>query len=165
LPQGAPTSPALANLCAFGLDRRLAGAAAAVGAEYSRYADDLAFSGDAAFARRIQKFSTFAAAIALDEGFDVNFRKTRIMHHAQRQLVCGLVVNERPNLPRRDYDRLKAILTNCRRHGVDAQNREERADFRAHLQGRVAWVEAVAPARGAKLRALFEAISWATGPA
>ena len=161
LPQGAPTSPALANLCALGLDRRLAGAAAAVGARYSRYADDLAFSGDAAFARGILDFSTLAAAIALDEGFDVNFRKTRVMRRATRQLVCGLVVNERPNFPRRDYDRLKAILTNCQRHGVDAQNRDEHADFRAHLQGRVAWAEAVAPTRGAKLRGLFDAISWA----
>jgi hypothetical protein len=161
LPQGAPTSPALANLCAFGLDRRLAGAAAAVGAKYSRYADDLTFSGDAAFARRVREFSTFAAAIALDEGFEVNFRKTRIMQRASRQLVCGLVVNERPNLPRRDLDRLKAILTNCLRHGVDSQNIQQHADFRAHLQGRVAWVESVAPPQGAKLRALFERISWA----
>lgn len=162
LPQGAPTSPALANLCALGLDRRLTGAAAAVGAEYSRYADDLTFSGDTAFARRVQSFSTLAAAIALDEDFEVNFRKTRIMHRASRQRVCGLVVNERPNVPRGEYDRLKAVLTNCRRHGPRSQNRDEHSDFRAHLQGRVAWVEAVTPARGAKLRALFDAIDWAT---
>jgi len=161
LPQGAPTSPALANLCALGLDRRLAAAAASVGAEYSRYADDLAFSGDAPFARRISNFSTLAGGIALDEGFVVNFRKTRIMRRASRQRVCGLVVNEHPNLPRPDYDRLKALLTNCQRHGPTTQNRDGHTDFRAHLQGRVAWVEAVAPARGAKLRALFEAIDWA----
>lgn len=160
LPQGAPTSPALANLCALGLDRRLAGAAAAAGAVYSRYADDLAFSGDAAFARRTKDFATLAAAIALDEGFEVNFRKTRIMRRASRQRVCGLVVNERPNLARRDYDRLKAVLTNCQRHGPSSQNRDGHTDFRAHLQGRVAWVEAIAPARGAKVRALFEAIDW-----
>jgi RNA-directed DNA polymerase len=160
LPQGAPTSPALANLCALGLDRRLAAAAASTGAEYSRYADDLAFSGDAAFARKSATFATLAAAIALDEGFDVNFRKTRIMRRAKRQQVCGLVLNERPNIARRDYDRLKAVLTNCQRHGAGSQNRSAYADYRAHLQGRVAWVESVAPARGAKLRALFDAIDW-----
>jgi hypothetical protein len=160
LPQGAPTSPALANLCALGLDRRLAGAAAAAGAEYSRYADDLAFSGDAPFGRRSMDFATLAAGIALDEGFQVNFRKTRVMGRASRQRVCGLIVNERPNVARRDYDRLKAVLTNCQRHGAGDQNRDGHTDFRAHLQGRVAWVEVVAPARGAKLRALFDAIDW-----
>jgi hypothetical protein len=160
LPQGAPTSPALANLCAFGLDRRLVGAAAALGAEYSRYADDLTFSGDESFAGRTQDFATLAAAIALDEGFEVNFRKTRVMRHSSRQRVCGLVVNDRPNIARRDYERLRAMLTNCQRFGANSQNRDGHPDFRAHLQGRVAWVEAVTPARGAKLRALFESIDW-----
>ena len=161
LPQGAPTSPALANLCAFHLDLRLTSAARASGASYSRYADDLAFSGGPDFARRARDFATLAAAIALDEGFGVNFRKTRVMRRGTRQRLCGVVVNAHPNVPRDEYDRLKAILTNCRRHGADSQNREQHADFRAHLRGRVAWVEAVAPARGATLLELFGGIDWA----
>lgn len=50
LPQGSPCSPALANLCAYRLDVRLEALAQAMGASYSRYADDLAFSGDRDFA-------------------------------------------------------------------------------------------------------------------
>ena len=50
LPQGAPTSPALSNLAAFRLDRRLAALARAFGATMTRYADDLAFAGDQRFA-------------------------------------------------------------------------------------------------------------------
>jgi RNA-directed DNA polymerase len=164
LPQGAPTSPALANLCTFQLDRRLAGAASAAGIEYSRYADDLAFSGGDDFQRGARSFATLAAAIAIEEGFSVNFHKTRIQSHGTQQRLCGLVINVRPNIPRDDYDRLKATLTNCRRHGASSQNRENRPDFRSHLRGRVAWVESVAPARGAKLRALFEAVDWAAAP-
>lgn len=163
LPQGAPTSPALANLCAFGLDRRLSAAASSAGLRYSRYADDLAFSGGDELARGAHDFAALAAGVALDEGFTVNFHKTRLMRSSTRQRVCNVVVNTRTNVARPEYDRLKAILTNCRRHGAATQNRDGHADFRAHLQGRVAWVASVAPARGAKLRALFEAIDWSTG--
>jgi hypothetical protein len=79
LPQGAPTSPALANLAAFRLDARLSGLARAVGADYTRYADDLVFSGGDDFARSIGRIPIHAAAIALEEGFTVQHRKTRVM--------------------------------------------------------------------------------------
>jgi hypothetical protein len=48
-----------------------------------------------------------------------------------------------PNVPRRERDRLRAILHNARRDGLEAQNRDGHADFRRHLEGRVAWVAAV----------------------
>jgi RNA-directed DNA polymerase len=89
LPQGAPTSPAVANLCSYRADCRLAGLARSVGAQFTRYADDLAFSGDKDFGRRIERFSTHVAAILLEEGFDVHFRKTRIMRQGVRQTPGG----------------------------------------------------------------------------
>jgi hypothetical protein len=70
------------------------------------------------------------------------------------------VVNERPNLTRTDYDRLKATLHNCVKHGPAAQNRDGHADFRAHLAGRVAYAAWLNPARGRRLRELFERIAW-----
>jgi hypothetical protein len=160
LPQGAPTSPALANVCAYRLDCRLAGLARAAGAIYTRYADDLAFSGGDDFARVAERFAQSVAAIAIEEGFSVNFRKTRIMRQGVRQHLAGLVINAHLNVARRDYDQLKATLTNCLRHGPENQNRESLPDFRAHLQGRVSFVESINPARGARLRDFFNRIEW-----
>ena len=160
LPQGAPTSPALANLLAFRLDLRLHGLAQAAGANYTRYADDLAFSGGHIFARRLGGFQDAVGTIALEEGFALNPVKTRIMPRSTRQRVTGIVVNAHCNVARPDFDRLKAILHNCARHGVSAHNRAGALDFQRHLDGRVVWVEQVNPHRGAKLRRLFEAIDW-----
>jgi RNA-directed DNA polymerase len=155
LPQGAPSSPAVANVLAHGLDRRLTGLAAAVGAEYGRYADDLVFSGDDVpvhgLVRRV-------SAIAAEEGFTLRPDKTRIMPAHHRQRVTGLVVNTTPAASRRDYDALRALLHNCVRTGPDGQNREAHPAFREHLLGRIAWVGAGRPARRARLRELFDRI-------
>jgi hypothetical protein len=160
LPQGAPTSPALANLAAFRLDRRLAALAAAYGAAMTRYADDLAFSGGPALARNLRFFLPQAAAIALDEGFELNHRKTRVMPRGRRQHLCGLVVNQRPNLPRAEVDDLRALLHNAARFGPASQNRDGHPRFREHLEGRIAWVASINPARGRRLATLFERIQW-----
>jgi hypothetical protein len=160
LPQGAPTSPALANLCAYRVDCRLQGLADSMGAAYSRYADDLAFSGDKGFERCVERFATQAASILLEEGFNVHHRKTRFMRQGVRQYLAGVVVNEKLNVVRDDFDRLKAILTNCVRHGADSQNREAHPNFRLHLAGRVGFVEMVNPAKGVRLRKIFDQIEW-----
>ncbi|MGL4401832.1 MAG: reverse transcriptase family protein [Luteolibacter sp.] len=133
LPQGAPTSPALANLSAFRLDCRLVGLAKAAGANYTRYADDLLFSGGTDFARQSRRFQVAIGATLIEEGFRPNHHKTRVLRQGQKQHAAGLVINEKPNLDRRDFDRLKAILTNCARHGpaVSGQQSTSRIFARA----------------------------------
>ncbi len=160
LPQGAPTSPALANLAAFRLDRRLAGLAASMALRYSRYADDLTFSGPAQLRRRRRHVEDLVAEIAREEGFAVNLGKTALHSAGGRQSVCGVVVNVRPNVPRSEYEELKAILHNCARHGPESQNRAVIPDFQAHLRGRISWVASLNPARGQKLSRRFAEISW-----
>ncbi|HEY4372591.1 MAG TPA: reverse transcriptase family protein [Burkholderiales bacterium] len=160
LPQGAPSSPALANLCAFNLDLRLGTLAADAGVHYTRYADDLAFSGERALARGVESFKRTVAVIAAGEGFAVNTRKTHLMLRSQRQQLTGVVVNARPNVRRTDYDELKAILHNCVRHGPVSQNRAGLPDFRAHLAGRITHICTLNPVRGVRLAAAFDAIAW-----
>ena len=160
LPQGSPSSPALANLCAYRMDRRLSGLARAAEANYTRYADDLVFSGDTTFEQAVERFAAYAAAIATEEGFSVHHRKTRIMRQGVRQHLAGVVTNERLNVPRADFDRLKAILINCVNLGPETQNRESHSAFRTHLEGKVAYVESINPQKGARLRKIFEKIPW-----
>jgi hypothetical protein len=136
------------------------GLAASAGVQYTRYADDLAFSGGDEFARRVERFATHVDVLLAEEGLTVNRRKTRIMRQGVRQRLAGLVTNSHANVPRPDFDRLKATLTNCARYGPAAQNREGHIDFRAHLHGCVAFVESINAARGAKLRTILERIVW-----
>jgi len=160
LPQGAPTSPALANLCAYRVDWRLDGLAKSVDAVYTRYADDLAFSGGPELDRRVERFSLHVAAVLLEEGFAVQHRKTRIMRQGVRQHLAGLVANQHANIMRPDFDRLKAILTNCVRHGPESQNRDAHPRFRSHLEGRLSFVEMINPKKANRLRRIFDQIRW-----
>ena len=160
LPQGAPTSPALANLCAYRLDCRLTRLALAASATYTRYADDLVFSGGEALARSAKRFVVQAMSFCELEGFTVQPRKTRIMRSSVRQQIAGVVVNEKLNVRRADYDRLKATLFNCVKQGPESQNRAGHADFRAHLAGAISHVTMLNPERGQRLDALFQQIRW-----
>jgi retron-type reverse transcriptase len=160
LPQGAPSSPALANLCAYRLDCRLSGLARSAGATYTRYADDLAFSGDENFSRIVNRFQLHVCATAMEEGFSVRHRKTRIMRRAMRQRLAGVIVNERLNIDRAEYDRLKAMLHNCLSKGTHTQNRSGHGDFRAHLLGKISFVKMIHPRRGQRLEELFAKIAW-----
>jgi RNA-directed DNA polymerase len=135
LPQGAPTSPALANLLAWPLDRRLAQLAEAAGAYYSRYADDLAFSGDTRFARGLGRFGATVEAIVREEGFVLNPTKTRVMPRHGRQRVTGVVVNGHCNVGREAFDTLKAILHNCVVRGRKARTQPVSPIFAAISTG------------------------------
>jgi RNA-directed DNA polymerase len=160
LPQGAPTSPALANLAAFRLDRRLHGLARTLQLSYTRYADDLAFSGSKRLLPIAGELRSTIATITREEGFAINDRKSSLTTRAGRQRVCGIVVNERLNVSRAEYDALKAVLHNSAIRGPSSQNRDAVSDFRSHLLGRISWVDSLNPQRGERLRQKFAEIAW-----
>ncbi len=152
LPQGAPTSPALANLVCRRLDKRLAGLARRTGAVYTRYADDLTFSFASEPEVGLGRFLWWVDQICQQEGFTEHSGKRRIMRRGGQQRVTGLVVNSALSVPRVARRRFRAILENCRRHGVAAEARG-REDFVDYLRGFAAYVAMVQPEHGRRLMA------------
>jgi hypothetical protein len=143
----------------FRLDRRLSALAAAYGVTYTRYVDDLTFSGGpGSWHRRIAERVT---AVVTEEGFRVNRAKTRAATPARRQVVLGAVVNDRPTLPRPERDALRALLHNCAVSGWRSQIRDrDPATFRDHVLGRIAWAASLDPVVGARLRELADRVDW-----
>jgi len=156
LPQGAPTSPYLANILCRDLDMRLSRLAKKLKLDYTRYADDLTFSGD-----RIKKSSfNIIKKIIKEEGFSIAPRKTRFMSNYNRQIVTGLVVNETLNVPRKERRRLRAILHNCKKDGPLSQNKSAKVDFSSYLKGKIDFVNMVNPGAAKKLYDLHAEINW-----
>ncbi len=113
LPTGAPTSPAIANIISRRLDKRFVNLGVKTDFTYSRYADDITISCDT---DNILKMIPFFKEIIRDEGFGVNEGKLRILRSGNRQSVTGVVVNEKPNVTRREIKKLRAVLHNSK-HG------------------------------------------------
>jgi RNA-directed DNA polymerase len=143
LPQGAPTSPALANLASRRLDRRLAGLAAKAGWTYTRYADDLTFSAPRGKRGEVARLLAAIRHIVEDEGFRINDKKGRVQRCGRRQDVTGIVVNDKPGLPRAEVRRLRAILHRARTTGLEAQNKTGIPHFAAWLEGKLAYLAMV----------------------
>jgi hypothetical protein len=119
LPPGAPTSPRLSNLVNFRMDARLYAIAARAGARYSRYADDMTFSFQAAPAPKTLMWliNTCEIVLARDFGYRLHRDKLRVLRRGRhQQRITGLVVNERARLPRRTRRWLRAVE---HRHQID----------------------------------------------
>jgi RNA-directed DNA polymerase len=158
LPQGACTSPALSNMAARRLDSRLAGIAKKLGWNYSRYADDMTFSASAEPAQKVGYLLARLRHIAQDEGFAVNEKKTRVQRQSARQSITGIVVNNRPGVPRDLARRLRAILHRAKTQGLAAQNQQHHPHFEAWLDGMIAYISMVNPRQAAPLRQAFDAV-------
>lgn len=144
--QGAPTSPGLCNALLLRMDRRLAGLARRFGYSYTRYADDLTFSGDDRDA--IHKLRALAIEIVRDEGFAINPAKTRISRKCARQAVTGVIVNDVVGLSRPERRRLRAAIHRLRSEADPIR----RADLEARVRGKLAYLQMLNPGQAAKLR-------------
>ena len=94
-----------------------------------------------------------------DEGFALNPKKGRAQGQGGRQEVTGIVVNVKVGVPRDELKRLRAILHQAKKTGLEAQNREKSPDFRRVLEGKIAYVMMVDRAKGQKLKAALDAVN------
>lgn len=153
LPQGAPTSPAITNLICRSLDNRLAGFAIKHKLRYTRYADDITFSGEF----RAGALVILVRKVVENEGFILNESKTRLMEPHQRQEVTGIVVNHHLQAPREMRRDLRKAIHYIERYGLNAhlfQIGETRRNYVKHLIGIANFVLHVNPKDRDALRAL-----------
>ena len=135
------------------------GLARAFDARYTRYVDDLTFSGGTRLRAARGAFVDTVAEVVRDEGFRLVDAKTVVLGSAGRQQLLGAVINDHPTLSRHERDALRALLHNCATYGWRSQTRG-RERFAEHILGRIGHITGLDPVLGAKLRVSYDAIDW-----
>ncbi|MBE1556283.1 retron St85 family RNA-directed DNA polymerase [Sporosarcina limicola] len=145
LPQGSPTSPMLSNLITKRLDNRIGGYAKKRGIRYTRYADDLTFSGDFNEGALIN----FVKNVFESEGFVINEKKTRVRLQSQQQEVTGIVVNEKMQASRKYRREFRTKMFFIKKYGLDSHldyvEEEKKIEYVYHLLGTANFIVNVNP--------------------
>ena len=150
LPTGAPTSPAIANIGLIHFDNAINKACLKQAITYTRYADDLTFSGDdpGKILPYVQEW--------LDRfGYKLDRKKTNFFRRGRRQVVTGLVVNDKVSVPRVTRRKLRAALHNLKAEGKDVVHWHGRPMQPSELQGRLAFLNSIDPEKGGALLKLL----------
>ncbi len=160
LPQGAPTSPALSNLVTRRLDKRLSNLAIKFSVNYSRYADDITFSG---IYDNVPSFN-MVSKIINDEGFRINWRKAKISKKGRLQLVTGLTVSNDLHVHRKFKKEVKKHIYGCLNFGVENHlNHIKKNDTRFYkewLLGKIYFIYSIEPEYAKKLLNDYNKIIW-----
>ena len=169
LPQGAPTSPMLANLAMLGADKEIFLLAAKSGLTYTRYADDLTFSTlEKDFDRaKASAFIRGVYGVLARFGFSPNTTKAQIVPPRARKVVLGLLVDgDEPRLTRAFRANLRMHLYYLAHPNVGpAKHAASRgftavAGLRNHLEGLIAYARQVDPEYGARALKSFKRLNW-----
>ncbi|WP_290922344.1 retron St85 family RNA-directed DNA polymerase [Halodesulfovibrio sp.] len=144
LPQGAPTSPVLSNLLMYKADNRLGAFAQYNGYRYTRYADDLFFSGRINIGNVVQ----FTKNVLMYEGFNLNEEKTRVYRKGQQQRVTGIVVNEKLQATRKYRRQLRQDIHYIERNGLMGHMLKKNItqnNYPEHLAGKAHFILQINP--------------------
>lgn len=161
LPQGSPSSPKLSNLVTRHLDVRLTELAKKRNLSYSRYADDLTFSGDSEILKVTKKV---IYKIIREENFYINYNKTKFLKRGNPFLVTGLSVNNKVvTIPKKRKIDIEHHLFHCIKNGVESHLKKcgiKKRNFKDWLLGNIAFVFSVEKEKGEKYFSDFNKIEW-----
>jgi len=172
-PQGSPASPMLCNLMAQEtLDRALLESLGPLGWVYTRYSDDIELSHkDDLPSKVVNNTIRTIVQLAKDNGYRVNSKKTKVQRRWRQQKMLGIVINEKPNIPRNVYRRYRAILHNCLHNGDSVAEGllinairfqwDPPESFLSHLEGKISYFASISDVRGAKLKKMLGAVKLA----
>ncbi len=135
LPQGSPCSPALSNIICKKLDYRLDGLASKYGFTYSRYVDDITFSGPKSQFSKIPALLKYSKKVVKAENFILHPEKLRLMKRHQRQEVTGVVVNEKPNINKKSLKRFRALIYQIEKDGIEGKTWNGGLNVLAEIDG------------------------------
>lgn len=105
IPQGAPTSPYLANFALYDFDQDFSTYLESYNASYTRYADDITVSFDEA---PVKDILNYVNGKLNKQNYYLSFKKTHLAHKSRRQKVTGIVVNEKLSIPYEIRNNLRA---------------------------------------------------------
>jgi retron-type reverse transcriptase len=159
LVQGASTSPGLSNIICQRLDKRLSSLANKLGVNYSRYADDITFSGDD---ESLPKISIIRKIITY-EGFNINWEKVGKFRKGQKQIVTGLLVDGHVRVPKKFKKEIYRHLHFCMKYGALSHFQRISPDkgYRKEwLLGKILFVNSIEPNEGKKMYEIVKKIQW-----
>ncbi|WP_431286761.1 reverse transcriptase family protein [Roseateles chitinivorans] len=166
LPQGAPSSPMLANIAVADIDETVAAVANRYGLTYTRYSDDITLSTRGDFTRaRAARVIAEVAKVLKGRGLFLNRRKTSVTHPGARRVVLGLLVDgEEPRLTKAFRDKLRQHLYYLETRGIAAHMAARSFDSAGglyrHLRGLIDYANSVDSVYAEGLRARLDALPW-----
>lgn len=139
LPQGAVTSPALSNIVCIRLDRRIAGYAGKHNIDYTRYADDMTLSSTNHL--RLVRAKRMVERIVVEEGFQLNQKKTRFKGPGSQRRITGLVISDDSVGIGRKQKRV--IRAKIHRLVTGSLSGDDYRELQLHIQGWLAFLHDV----------------------
>lgn len=160
LPQGACTSPILSNIVSYKLDLRLSGLARSLGINYSRYADDITFSGERC--KINDKLLNTIRYIISDCGYTINDKKTRFQTNKGKQEVTGIIVNNNEiSVPKEYIREIRQELYYISKFGINEHKKRNNIynkNYKDHLKGKIMFVYSINKEKGIQLLNIYNKI-------